>query len=91
MERAGSRQLLFPEYVLEVGPPSSRRNVGPGPYYTLYNADPNVFVDREGSSTIAGGEHGQHWGGVERSFGQVGMVGDREEWMLGEVRSEREG
>jgi hypothetical protein len=50
--------------------PSVRRNVGPCPHCTLQDADQNVVVDREDDSVMAG-EHGQHWGRGERSFGHV--------------------
>ncbi len=56
--------------MVEIGPLSDRRNVGPCPYYTLQDADHDAVVDGEDDSAIAG-EQGQHWGGGERSFGHV--------------------
>ncbi len=41
--------------------------MGPCPHCTLQDADCNVVVDGEDDGTMAG-EHGQHWGGWERSF-----------------------
>ncbi len=54
--------------MLEIGPPSSRRNVGPCPHYIMQDADRDVVVDRENNCAMAG-EHGQHWSRGERSFG----------------------
>ncbi len=48
--------------------PSGRRNVGPCPHCTLHDADCDIAVDGEDASVMAG-EHGQHWGRGERSFG----------------------
>jgi hypothetical protein len=42
--------------------------VAPCPYYTLQDAVCNIVVDEEDDSVMAG-EHGQHLGRGERSFG----------------------
>jgi hypothetical protein len=49
-------------------PPSSRRNVGPCQHHALKNTELDVVVDGLEDLAIAL-EHGQHWGGEERSFG----------------------
>jgi hypothetical protein len=72
MKRAGSRQLGLPQQPLQIGPPSSRRNMGPCPHQALKNAQGDVIVCRKDDLAIAR-EQLQHWGKRKRSFGHGGL------------------
>jgi hypothetical protein len=69
VERAVSRRVRLKEQTLKIGPLSGRQNVSLCQHHTLKNTERDVVVDREDNNTIAG-EHDQHWGVGERSFGK---------------------